>query len=422
PAPSTRSCPPAWFGRSPGTAATSRPSSPRWWRPGWISASRRDPQHDPHGDPRGAVDPGGLPRRPLRPARAPPRAGRDGPVDAAVELRHREPRRGAGAARRDRRAPPRGAAPGPLAAQGAGGVPGAGPPRGRRDRGRRAGAGRGDGPADGGRPGGPAGRPGHDRAGRGPRPPAPQPGRGLRRRQAGQLRGDPGADDRGGPEGPPAPPGLHPRGSRRGAAGRAGPLRPGHHVGDRPFPGPVFRWSGGMMTGRRSRAGSVVALGAPLMTGLRMNVADLLRRPGSTREVHLEAPVAGLENPSTRVDADQPLTIDLRLESLSGGIVASGRVRGHWRAVCSRCLNPLEADFDLALREVFEEDPIEDETYPLRHDEIDLEQPIRDLVVPELPPAPLCDENCLGLCPTCGANRNPVSAGDTPDPPAPCDG
>jgi uncharacterized protein len=81
-------------------------------------------------------------------------------------------------------------------------------------------------------------------------------------------------------------------------------------------------------------------------------------------------------------------------------------VRGRWRAVCSRCLTPLAADFDLRLREVFEEDPIEEETYPLRHDEIDLEQPIRDLVVPELPLVPLCDEDCLGLCPSCGANRN----------------
>jgi uncharacterized protein len=142
------------------------------------------------------------------------------------------------------------------------------------------------------------------------------------------------------------------------------------------------------------------------MTGLRMNVADLLRRPGSTREVHLEVPVTGLENPSTTVDAEQPLSIDLRLESLSAAIVASGRVRGCWRAVCSRCLTPLEADFDLALREVFEEDPIEDETYPLRQEEIDLEQPLRDLVVPELPLVPLCDEECLGLCPSCGANRN----------------
>jgi len=137
-----------------------------------------------------------------------------------------------------------------------------------------------------------------------------------------------------------------------------------------------------------------------------MNVADLLRRPGSTREVHLEVPLPGLENPSTGVDPDQPLTLDLRLESLPGGIVASGRVRGRWRAVCSRCLTPLEDDFDLRLREVFEEDPIEEETYPLHHDEIDLEQPLRDLVVPELPPVPLCADDCLGLCPTCGANLN----------------
>lgn len=147
-------------------------------------------------------------------------------------------------------------------------------------------------------------------------------------------------------------------------------------------------------------------MGAPLMTGLRMNVADLLRRPGTTREVHLEVPVPGLENPSTRVDPDQALTIDLRLESLSAAIVASGHVRGRWRAVCSRCLTALEDDFDIPMREVFEEDPVEDETYPLRRDEIDLEQPIRDLVVPELPPVPLCSDDCLGLCPSCGANKN----------------
>ena len=116
--------------------------------------------------------------------------------------------------------------------------------------------------------------------------------------------------------------------------------------------------------------------------------------------------MTGLENPATTVDANEPLTIDLRLESLSAAIVASGHVRGRWRAVCSRCLTPLEADFDLAMREVFEEDPIEEETYPLHHDEIDLEQPLRDLVVPELPLVPLCNEDCQGLCPSCGVNRN----------------
>ena len=95
-------------------------------------------------------------------------------------------------------------------------------------------------------------------------------------------------------------------------------------------------------------------------------------------------------------------------------------MRGRWRAVCSRCLAPLESDFDLRLREVFEEDPIEDETYPLSHEEIDLEQPIRDLVVPELPLVPLCDQECLGLCPSCGVNRNddPCNCGSESPTPA----
>jgi uncharacterized protein len=137
-----------------------------------------------------------------------------------------------------------------------------------------------------------------------------------------------------------------------------------------------------------------------------MNVSDLLRHPGSTRDVHLEVPVSDLENRSARIDEGTPLTLDLRLESLSHGIVANGRVRGRWSAVCSRCLAPVERDFDLRLRELFEEDPVEDETYPLEHDHIDLEQPLRDLVLPDLPIVPLCDPECLGLCPICGVNRN----------------
>lgn len=147
-----------------------------------------------------------------------------------------------------------------------------------------------------------------------------------------------------------------------------------------------------------------------------MNVADLLRRPGSTRDVHLEVPVPGLENRSARVEPDSPLALDLRLHSLTTGVVASGRVRGRWTAICSRCLVPLEQEFDLRLREVFEEDPLEDETYPLSQDEIDLDQPLRDLVVPELPIVPLCDPECLGLCPTCGTNRNedPCQCDTTP--------
>jgi len=123
--------------------------------------------------------------------------------------------------------------------------------------------------------------------------------------------------------------------------------------------------------------------------------------------VHLEVPSPGRE-PATTVDADQPLTLDLRLESLvSAAIVASGRVRGRWRAVCSRCLTPLEADFDLALREVFRGGP-DPRTRPIPSARTRSTSSSRSGTwsSPELPLVPLCDEDCQGLCPSCGANLN----------------
>ena len=48
----------------------------------------------------------------------------------------------------------------------------------------------------------------------------------------------------------------------------------------------------------------------------------------------------------------------------------------------------------------------DEEAYPLTGDELDLEPLARDAVLLELPLAPLCSEDCRGLCPQCGANWN----------------
>jgi uncharacterized protein len=49
---------------------------------------------------------------------------------------------------------------------------------------------------------------------------------------------------------------------------------------------------------------------------------------------------------------------------------------------------------------------LDDEAYPLAGDVLDLEPLARDAVLLDLPLAPLCAEDCLGLCPQCGINRN----------------
>ncbi len=48
----------------------------------------------------------------------------------------------------------------------------------------------------------------------------------------------------------------------------------------------------------------------------------------------------------------------------------------------------------------------DDEAYPIIEDRLNLEPMVHDAVVLELPTAPLCREDCRGLCPRCGADRN----------------
>jgi DUF177 domain-containing protein len=139
---------------------------------------------------------------------------------------------------------------------------------------------------------------------------------------------------------------------------------------------------------------------------LRIPVADLLRRPGASRELQVEARLPDLRTTGAQLSADRPVEVDGTLERIPEGIVVRGTVRAHWEAVCSRCLTPVEGDATVHVDELFEPHPLEGETYGLDDDTIDLEPMVRDALTFELPAAPLCDPDCAGLCPTCGADRN----------------
>jgi uncharacterized protein len=154
-------------------------------------------------------------------------------------------------------------------------------------------------------------------------------------------------------------------------------------------------------------------------TGFHVKVADLLHRPASRREIVLEVPSGALGTPTAQLVDSPPARLRAVLERVPDGIVVRGRVEGRYTAPCSRCLEPTEREFACAVQELFEPCPLEGETYPLHHDEVDLELPLRDAVLLELPTAPLCDESCRGLCPVCGVNRNESACDCDPNPPDP---
>ncbi len=139
----------------------------------------------------------------------------------------------------------------------------------------------------------------------------------------------------------------------------------------------------------------------------RLRVAALRKALGSSRHEVRSGVIEGLGAVSVAVPEGAPVELDLTLSSFAGGIMVQGTVRAPWRGECRRCGGDVHGTVEARVRERFVPHPgPEDDAYPLTGDELDLEPLARDAVVLDLPLAPLCAADCLGLCPRCGTNRN----------------
>jgi uncharacterized protein len=138
------------------------------------------------------------------------------------------------------------------------------------------------------------------------------------------------------------------------------------------------------------------------MTGrdpLVVHVGDLLRRPGTRKDVERDVELHGLALSASAVAAAEDLALHAVLESMTDGIVASGTIEVDWTGQCRRCLAEVEGRLEVPFREIFERRPTEGETYPLQGDHVDLEPLVRETVLLALPLAPLCDDACRGPAP-----------------------
>ena len=142
-----------------------------------------------------------------------------------------------------------------------------------------------------------------------------------------------------------------------------------------------------------------------------VNVADLLHRPGAHRRERVSGGLDGLRVVDASVPAGADVVVDTLLEWVTDGILATGTAVAPWTGECRRCLGPVGGELVVEFRELFEESPREGESYPLRGDHIDLAPLAREAVLCDLPLAPLCAEDCHGLCPTCGVDLNQGSCG-----------
>ena len=149
---------------------------------------------------------------------------------------------------------------------------------------------------------------------------------------------------------------------------------------------------------------------------LLVDVTELRRRPATRAPLVAEVVLSDLTTSGASVPAGGRVHVGTELESVPEGIVATGTVSAPWTAQCRRCLTGVAGDLAVAVREVFEDQPDEAAgILPIVDMHIDLEPPVRDAVLLHLPLAPLCRDDCQGLCATCGADLNEGDCGCEPE-------
>ncbi len=153
---------------------------------------------------------------------------------------------------------------------------------------------------------------------------------------------------------------------------------------------------------------------------MRIQLANL--EDGGGRIAHVYAP--GVLNLfDERVVLTGSASISGKVRRSGGQVFVAGHIDAQAQVECDRCLRPV----DLPVSTDFKVEYITDEDYKssnvaeLTEEEmalsvfdgetIDIDEIVREQVLLSIPARMLCQENCKGICPNCGIDRNEDECG-----------
>lgn len=166
---------------------------------------------------------------------------------------------------------------------------------------------------------------------------------------------------------------------------------------------------------------------------MQVNVGPIRRQQGASVpiQVYTESPERSIDEVEFLPGA--PFVVQGNVTNTGKGFLAEGTVRSEVQLECSRCLKPLRMPLVVTFCERFypegegvvgsnpfeetdETDDEADEVHHFRGDVLDLTDAIREQVLVSIPMKPVCEEDCKGMCATCGADLADGPCGCSDDP------
>jgi len=118
----------------------------------------------------------------------------------------------------------------------------------------------------------------------------------------------------------------------------------------------------------------------------------------------------------------EPVQVQGQIRRNSGQLEIKGDLHTRVAILCGRCLKEVQLPIDVDFAERFagtvswrneehHELSQEDLDLGLVDEAIELDDLVKEEILLALPGHVLCNENCKGICPNCGADRNAVDCG-----------
>ncbi|MDH7568070.1 MAG: DUF177 domain-containing protein [Armatimonadota bacterium] len=155
---------------------------------------------------------------------------------------------------------------------------------------------------------------------------------------------------------------------------------------------------------------------------MKLEISEIIAHVGRHATVEIEAPC----DAELGMSGGEPIRGRLALSNTGRHLLVRGELSCRLCFQCARCLKDVWLTVSAHIEEEFalpqvdargrvtwhlEDEPVESlfEDYAL-----DVSEMARQHLLAAAPTAPLCDEECRGLCPQCGADLNEGDCGCTP--------
>lgn len=143
---------------------------------------------------------------------------------------------------------------------------------------------------------------------------------------------------------------------------------------------------------------------------MELNFTRISRSEGIKEEFDLNDHLDGstIEFCGERLNIVSPVTVKGSAVNYEGKINVDLRITTQVERICSRCLESFKEEVQVDSSYVFvkEAKDNEEDYYTFKNDKVDITDLVLGDIAAKLAMKPLCNEDCKGLCPICGENKN----------------